>query len=236
MNYIEELNSHENQLIEKLRNHPILSGLDKLTTQQFEHFLLQRRFFSLNFTPVVEHVLVGLENQEAKKILGWLIREEYPSDEPSHREAIISDLVKIGISKNKILTTKPTNRTQQVIDQILKLVEYQENFDLKGITTTRFIFEVCPGEEYELIVKELERRCGMKRADSVFYWPHFEHDKKAKVIGETAQSHSDKFNIVFSQIIDSKENLYLAKGVLEEACKIKLDFYNQFLPEGGSHV
>ena len=228
MKFIEELNNHENQLIEKLRSHPTLSNLDKLTNQQFEHFLLQRRFFSLWFTPILEHVLVGLENQDMKKIIGWLIREEYPLNAPSHREDIVSDLMKIGISKSKILTTKPTNRTQEIINKTLKLLEYEENFDIKGTIAARFIFEVCPGEEYELIVKELERRYGMKNTDSVFYWPHFEHDKKkSKHVGE---SHSDKFNAILSQIIDSDQNLELAKQITDSAYQIKTDFYNQFLP------
>ncbi len=225
MSFTEELNVHENMLIERLRNHQVLSNLQNFSDKKFEDFLLQRRFFSLLFTPALESVLVGLESQEAKSIFGWLIREEYPPNSPSHREDIVSDLLKVGIPKGRILKAKPTDQTQEALNKTLKLVEYGENFDVIGTVAARFIFEVCPGEEYEFIVKELERRYGLKKTDSVFYWPHFEHDKKGSFV---CKSHSDKFDFVLEELIDSEEMLELAKQSLEKALKLKLDFYDQF--------
>lgn len=74
----------------------------------------------------------------------------------------------------------------------------------------------------------------MKREDSVFYWPHFKHDKKQNQATDQL-SHSDKFSEILSKIIDSENKLLRAKQILDSAYEIKLCFYNQFL-EGGSYV
>lgn len=230
MNFIQDLNKHEVEKIEKFRKHPVLANIVGLSNIDFEKLLLQRRFLASEFTPSCEKVLVGIENEDAKKIIRWLIREEYPPNTATHREDIVSDLLKIGLEKSHILSSSPTETTMAVISNFKKLLEFENKyFDIKGVVALRHFMEVLPPEEYEIFLKEIERRYGIKPGNSVFYQPHLEHDKKKKSIAECGETHSDKFNPIFQKSIDSEQKLHIAKWAMNEAQRIKTEFYNQFL-------
>ena len=68
INFAEELDQYENKVIEKFRNHSVLTNLSDLSNLEFEELLLQRRFLSMHFTPFCEQILIGLEDNEAKEV------------------------------------------------------------------------------------------------------------------------------------------------------------------------
>ena len=170
-----------------------------------------------------------MDDKEAKDIVRWLIRVEYPSKAPTHREDLFADLLRIGISKKRILNSKPTLKTRKTIEELYKLLKYEEkDYDIKAIITLRLCMELFVGEEYSFFVPELKRRYNLEPKDSVFYSQHLEHDRKQKPIREGGYSHSDRFSKILISLVDSPQKLVIAQKFILSCYKVKSGFYNQF--------
>lgn len=205
--------------------------MSKISDIQFKHMLLQKRFISLNFTPLYDCAIDAIGDEEGKTVLRLLLREEYPAKGPSHREDLVADLTRIGLTKKQILSEKPTLQTREAIKALYDLLIYEEQFyNIKILVSLRIAEELLVAEEYRYILAELERRYGLKIEDSAFYGPHFLHDKKQKSFGapDKAESHSDKFNKVLARMIDTKEKCEAAKHYMNAACEARSKFFDQF--------
>ncbi|MBI4163103.1 MAG: iron-containing redox enzyme family protein [Candidatus Aenigmarchaeota archaeon] len=224
MNFSEELDRYENVLINKFKNHVVLKNISKLSDNNLKRLLLQRRLISLEFTPLYEQTICGLEHEEAKKILRWLIIEEYPPNNQNHREDLVTDMMKLGLTKKEILNVKPTTLTNMTIKKLFDSIEYSENnYDIKALSTLNIAMEVLVSEEYGVIIPELQKRFAFNFIGSAFYGPHYQHDSK-----NTLGGHSNKLNGVIKNFVDSKEKLEIAKNCMANACEIKMEFYDQF--------
>ena len=230
--FIERFENLEEKLILRFKNHSVLSSLRKLTNNQFEEILIQRAFLSiLGFTPFYDLASVGIENKEAKDLVKNLIREEYPIGKSSHREDLMTDLQLIGIKKEKVLGRTPSQETIISLYNLYELVKFgSPHYDVKAITALRMAGEVLVAEEYDLLIKEIKSRYKINPKELVFYYPHFVHDRKSKGIGLN-KTHSDRLLLILKNNINSKNKLEAAIDSMEEALKVKNNFYNQFIKE-----
>lgn len=236
MEHINKLEELETALIGRFVRHPVLGHLEELSNYKFEEVLLQKRIFSMDFFErFYNSAICGLESEEAKEIARGLIREEYPKSGPNHREDAVYDLLKIGLSKGRILGSVPTRETETAINNLIGIVAYKptesgkdKSYDLRAIVAMRFGGEVLAGEEMALLWKQLQQRYGLIEADSKFYLFHAMHDKKYVEAGKLGPSHSDRFGKVLKNAVNSDANLELAVKVMNDCYLARAGFYEQF--------
>lgn len=207
-----KLQSHEKGLVEQFRKHPILAHLSNLSDSKLYEILLQRRFLSvLGFTPAFDLAIDNLLGEYPKSVVRRILREEYPLNAPSHREDLVSDLRKMGIPHHAILLSNPTMETSKAVQGVYTLVSPITTFDLSDVivvSALRMVGEVFVSEEYGLLLPELERRFGLTKEISVFYWPHFEHDS----------DHADQLKEVRSRLIQSGDPSVSSRAVRMLGC------------------
>ena len=232
--YVGRLDEHENRLIKRLREHPVLSQLRRLDNPAFEDLQLQRSLLSSRgFTHFYDLISMGLNDEAGLKAIGLLISAEYPKGQVSHRVDMRNDLEATGLSRRRIVDTVATPLTQRTIGRLLGLASYagrhnEDHYDIEVISAARVAGEVLVAEEYEFILIERYRRYGSKSADSVFYEPHHRHDRKTRPLGEGGESHADGLGTIIVNLVDSEDKLVSAIAAMEEACQLKCEFYDQF--------
>ena len=244
MALLAKFSDHEDRLIQKFHEHPFFQGFPQLTDLELKDYLLQKWFLSLHFVPWYDRAINGLSDPEAKDVLKRIIQDENPLDAPSHREDLLADLDSIGISKDEVLTAKPTRATLRVIDALFSLTNYPHssgcsrdpdsntvsnsnshlNYDLRVMVALRTAGEILVAEEYRHVVPELEKRYGLTPDKSRFYAPHFYHDRKDSDTGQ----HTHSFESVLERMIDSEEKLETAIQSATTAFQTRLSFYDQF--------
>ncbi len=227
----EDMEQYESEVIHRFCEGNLLRDLSGIDEATFKELLLQKRLFSLEFFERFYNTAIcGLDDEEAKEIGRGLILEEYATGGPTHREDTVYDLGRIGIPKLEILTANVSPGTQRTIDSTIALVQYDGNtdYDVRTVTALRVAGEVLAGVEMGLICQELERRYGLSKADSKFYWPHAEHDKKTVPIGEAGVSHSDRFGQVLVRLVSSYSDLEVVKDSMERSYEARAGFYQQF--------
>lgn len=230
--YSAEIEEYEQEEISRFRKDLELTNL---SNTEFENILLQKRLFSLEFFErFYNTALCSLGNEEAKAIARGIIRDEYPEDMPNHREDIVYDLIQIGLDKDTILRAELTAGTKETIDAMLGLVKYngEPHYDIHSVTALRIAGEVLAGEELEIICGELERRYGLTKEKSAFYWPHAEHDKKTAPVGYKGTSHSDRFGELLAVLVTSDKELEIVKSAVDDSYKARSGFYKQFAEDG----
>lgn len=228
--YDHELNAHEDELIEKLKKNPVLTSIGERSNSEFEALLKQRRFLSaIAFTSFYDSAIDGLSDAEAKEVARWVLREEYPTGRQSHREDLLEDLMKTGLTKASILSTQPSPQTEATIKRLWGLVAYKEpNYDIKAVVALRLAGEMLVSVEYGFILPELGRRYDLKAAESKFYWPHFMEDQKVKHVGEKGKTHADVFSTVLARLVNTDEKLGIAKRAMDASYNVRASFYEQF--------
>lgn len=234
---IKDLDTVEDDLIEKFRRHPILSNLDKISNKNFIELLLQRRFISyLSFMPLYDLAIDGLRgNNLALKVSRKIEREEYPGNENtlSHRELFFQDLISIGVPEDKIYSTHPTEATiKSNLDRVLmalKTEKSKELFQIKLLVTLRLSGELFTSEDYHLLAKRIER-FNIDKRKTKFFWAHYVHDKKKIPLYVKAKggSHSDAYIIALQKLLTTDERIKYAIRAAKNAYKVRADFYNQF--------
>ncbi len=239
--YVQNLDQHEESLIEQFRKHPVLSTLKQITQDEFENLLLERRLLALDvFEPMYNRGLCGLEDETAKEIVREIIREEYPIAHPNHREDALSDLMLIGIPKERILAIKPSVQTRAARDVLINLVEYlpygmvnhtEDNYELRILTTLRVAGEVLPGIEHQLLWSEIERRYQKTSDQSRYYVPHGSHDSKRCSLGALGKSHADRLGVVLATKITDQAAYEKAQQYMHACYTTRTSFYDQFMRE-----
>ena len=229
MDFFQEFSKTEDSLIRQFNEHIFFKNFAKLSESRLKSYLMQKWFLSFNFVQWYDKAILGLMDSEAVKVLKEIVEDENPINLPSHREDLLFDLKLIGISKKEVLTAKPTKFTLKSLKKLMDLVDYSEsnNHDLIVLSALRVAGEVLVGEEYRHLVPELEKRFGLTKEKSRFYFPHFKHDRKDSRSGY----HTSNFDSILRKLISNKSELNIAERAAKTAFKIKLGFFDQFIPK-----
>lgn len=229
-----EANRRENALIARARDYLASAKLEDFSKADFEKLLLQRRLVSFQFTPIYDEAICFLDNKSARNAIKWLRNEEYPRNEPSHREELIRDLNTLGIDNGRIASEKVSPDTCRSISGLYELVrprihESARNYDLRCLAGLRMAEEILVSEEYRLLIDEMARRYELKPEHLNFYNTHFEHDAKKVPLGTRGKSHSDVLGMIIAKSLSDESSLRIFTKAQEEAYKARIvDFYKQF--------
>ncbi|MEU9234619.1 hypothetical protein [Streptomyces subrutilus] len=239
---MEDLDRFENELIERYAQHPVLANIARLPEEDFAAVLLQRRFLSLAFTPAYDLAIDLLNDEEGLRIARVILREEYPDNRGntrSHREDMTADMIRLGVSREALVHSRPTAATRLAIDATFDLIAdagTRADADLRVLTILRFWGEILVSVEYGRLWERMEPRFDQDGENaSRFYFPHHQHDAKAEPLvtaGLLATTHADR--------LATRVGAYLGSGgaaaadsfreMEERSLRIKVDFYDQFLP------
>ena len=222
-NYMGLVSQKKEEVLARARKDRRLKELSSLSREEFERVLLQNRFRSFQFTPLYDEALCFLSDGDAKRAVRNLRNEEYPIRRPSHREDLFTDLAKIGISKERIGMERVSNVTQRSIDDLYGLVrpelgENPSHYDIRCISGLGIAEEALIAEEYDVILRELERRYSFARGNSVFYEPHQSHD----------EDHAAKLFGVLGKLVRDEGGIRAACGAMDKAYVARIGFYEQF--------
>ena len=234
---MDDLDRFEDDLIERFRGHPVLRNLTSLEDDDFREILLQRRFLSLAFTPAYDLAIDLLTDEPGLEIARVILREEYPGPEGrtrSHREDMKEDLLRLGITRRQLVTSRPTEPTARAITATMELISDAaagEYPDARLLTVLRFWGEVLVSEEYGLFWPRMAPR--LSDGDEIrsgFYYPHYIHDKKANSLASTsfAATHSDQLGMRLWQLLEKPGARAGFKEMETAILKLKLAFYDQF--------
>ncbi|GAA3376966.1 hypothetical protein GCM10020367_50750 [Streptomyces sannanensis] len=235
-----DLDEYEDTLIERFKEHPVLANITRLSDDDFAAVLLQRRFVSLAFTPAYDLAIDLLRDEAGLRIARIILREEYPDGHGhtrSHREDMTEDLRRLGVSRAALVGSRPTATTKRAIDDAFELIAdsgTHDNADLRLLTILRFWGEILVSVEYGRLwerMRPLLTRDGENR--SLFYYPHHVHDAKTRpltTVSLLSGTHSDRLATRVTELLAKEESTDCFKQLEEQALRIKVSFYDQFLP------
>jgi hypothetical protein len=201
--------------------------------------LLERRELSLKFTEAYDRLLEGIDDLELKNIVRIIIREEYPSADKinkgrSHREDLVVDLERTGLSRDQIICHEPSIETVSVVESTMKYLSKilkGKKRNLVAASFIRFWGEILTAIEYESLWKSGLKRYFRGEADSIFYWYHFEHDRSKRTFSKDmgakykgGYTHSDMITARLSQIIEDDEDIDLIIDTDSYATNLKIQF------------
>jgi hypothetical protein len=209
--------------------------------------LLQRRFFSLAFTPIYDLAIDGLLDEASKACAREILREEYGSGgQPTHREDLVHDLLVLGATRQQILASAPSSTTIRLLERLFDTFRKQEEehfYQLKILTTLRLAGEVLVAIEYERLWPHL-RRFGLSASDepggtySRFYYPHMCHDARRRRFADQGNplkplTHSDRLtDCVKNRLVKvPRDGVQRCLSAGAAAYDIKAAFYDQFLDD-----
>ncbi|MGW5849205.1 hypothetical protein ACWFQ8_14850 [Streptomyces sp. NPDC055254] len=242
---MQELDTFEDDLIERYRRHPVLEDIGLLPDEDFTAILLQRRFLSLAFTPAYDLAIDLLRDETALRTARLILREEYPDTHgytPSHREDMTRDMEALGVSRQALVRTRPTPRTRRIIDDTFALItdagtpDAPADADLRLLTVLRFWGEILVSVEYGRLWERMEPTLTREgEGQSLFYYPHHWHDAKARPLATPALlalNHPDRLATRLRELLaDAGEDGAAAFREMEErSLGLKTGFYDQFLP------
>lgn len=233
---LKKFNDDEDKLIADYNTHAFFEALLGFSRQETFEFLIQKRYQAHYFTLLYDLAIDILpKSNTLKEALRDILREEYPPEEPSHREQLMTDLLKIGYTRKEILSPDETEATRGAYLELINLLkEFDEDrVELHVLTSIRLWGEILVSEEYSFIVKKLPQY-GLRKGNSKFYWAHFEHDKKEKPLQEfvnnsEANTHSDQLSYELAKRIKSKSDITYAISISRKILEVKNHFYSQFL-------
>ncbi len=235
MGLITKFSEHEDELIRRFHAHPFFRSFEDVSDVALRAYLTQKWFLSRDFVSWYDRAILGMKDPEAREVLRKIIFDETPTDAPSHREDLLADLSYIGVPKNKVLSSKPTRATQRAKRNLDRLVNYRKDpdNDLRVMAALRMAGEVLVAEEYRHVVPELERRFGLTTDKSVFYAPHFYHDRKdacvdAFGVGQQPGTHTNSFVAVLDRMMPDEDKLAVAIESSGRAYDARMSFFDQF--------
>jgi hypothetical protein len=235
---VHELDEFEDGLIEQFKQHPVLKNVHLLSDDDFAELLLQRRFLSLAFTPAYDLAIDLLQDEAGLQVARVILREEYPGSKGytrSHREDMKEDLLALGISRDRLVASRPTAATTDTITKTLNVISEagaDRYSDALLLAILRFWGEVLVSVEYGALWRRMEPRLTSKGENrSLFYYPHHVHDAKARPLAMASplsSTHSDQLGIRLWQLLDSDEARNGFKQVETDILAVKTGFYDQF--------
>ncbi|GAA2245481.1 MULTISPECIES: hypothetical protein [Streptomyces] len=236
-----DLDVFEDGLIERFRQHPVLAGTGRLAQDDFAALLLQRRFVSLAFTPSYDLAIDLLTDEAGLRIARAILREEYPDGRGhtrSHREDMKEDLLQLGITREELVASRPTEATRRAVEDAFALIAdagSHADADLRLLTFLRFWGEVLVSVEYEHLWRRMEPVLAGEdgRNRSRFYYPHYVHDAKAHpltTVSLLSATHSDRLATRISDLLARQGGAEAFRETEERALHLKTAFYDQFIP------
>jgi hypothetical protein len=242
---VKELDEFEDGLIEQFTRHPVLAAIEDLPERDFHAILLQRRFLSHMFTSAYDLAIDLLTDEKTVEIARVIIREEYPRDQgdaltPSHREDMRTDLLRLGVTREELVASRPTEVTEKTNKDTWSLIldaGSAEHANLELVTFLRFWGEVLVSAEYSRMWPRIERRLVVDGENrSLFYYPHYKHDAKTRSLADASPlslTHSDQLGMRLSQLLGTSVGWDAFKRVETAVVQLKMRFYDQFLPMVG---
>lgn len=220
-----EYDAHEDDLVRRFHEHPFWLGFQNLSNDQILSFLLQTGHLSTDFVRWYEVAKLGMESDEAKEVVRRILRDEIPQQGPTHQDNRLADLWRMGVSKEKAVCTEATPKTRQTLREMHGLVRFpQEDYDLRVLIALRVFGEILVAETYRRVVGCMEKQFGLTVEESVFYAPHFFHDKK-----DGEDGHTQAFDELLSQLICDERTVAVASETATRAFKVRFDFHDQFI-------
>lgn len=242
---VDTINNFERSLIDRFQYHPLFCQLQQLEWDDFLTILIQRRFLSLSIVNIYEFVIDGITDDEIKRTVRGILNEEYPRNTkgiplPSHRELLFHDLIHLGVSRERILTTPETAATHLVraeCDRLLITCLNAEYSQVGLVTFLRFWAEVLVSIEYACLWTRISERLSdgrsADRIRSEFYYFHKIHDSRSSDIGEESilggLTHSQELAIHLHKLISSEPILHYCMDIENAVYQLKYQFYNQFI-------
>lgn len=244
-----ELNKWEIMLMEHLAAHTAFKRLlarETMSTEALHEMLLQRRFYSICFTPIYDMAIDGLENQTAIEVSRTILREEYPrldGKRPSHRENLAHDLQALGILRDQIMQTLPSSVTLETLRQSFLLLRRAETeptllYQIRLLTVLRYWGEVLVSVEYRQFWPRLSMEgltnSGDEEMRSRFYYPHLTHDARRYGFGDPqlalSRTHSDRLATILQFLLGEAgtDGIAHCARIEHQIVSLKNTFYDQF--------
>lgn len=234
-----ELNRFEDELIGRFTEHPVLANIGLLSDEDFGEVLLQRRFLSLAFTPAYDLAIDLLRDEVGLRIARVILREEYPDGTGhtrSHREDMKDDILRLGVSRQALVTTRPTPATKRAVEATFDLIAdagAHDDSDLRLLTILRFWGEILVSVEYGRLWTRMEPRMARDGENrSRFYYPHHLHDAKKnslESVSLVSTNHPDRLARRMSELLAGGTSDDCFREMEERSLSVKAGFYDQFL-------
>ena len=214
----------QNKSIQKLLVHPLFEGMNKITKEQFEAYLLQKAVLSARFVQWYQAAYSRISSKNLREIIDKIIDEEEPRSGPAHYDLLLQDLDKIGIEKEKVRRTYPTDLTETSYGLLYGRVKEDkwEDTNIWIAAVLHTAGEVLVSPEYKAIVDQLEKRYSLRKEGSVFYYPHAIEDEK------DTGAHSRAFLNFIESAITTDAQLAVALAGIDAATNARLLFFDQF--------
>lgn len=241
---LKALNDFEIKLIDQFKSCPILTQIDTIAWEDFLEILIQRRFLSLSIVNIYEFVIDALTAPQIKQTVRGILNEEFPRNTkgiplPSHRELLFQDLLNLGATPERILTTPETEITQTIRAESYQFLVNclgQHHCQIGLVTFLRFWAEVLVSVEYTCfwprISEHLSHGQSLQKPRSEFYYFHMIHDSRQSDIGQErilgGRTHSQELAIHLQQFITSEAALEYCIQAEHYAYQLKYQFYDQF--------
>jgi hypothetical protein len=242
---IEQVNSYEHVLIDRLKSHPVFLRLEQIEWDDLLKILIQRRFLSLSIVNVYEFVIDAVIDPDIKQTVRGILNEEYPRNTkgvplPSHRELLFQDLLNLGATAEMILKTPETETTQQLraaSNQMMVDCLDRPCSQVGLIAFLRFWAEVTVSIEYSClwprISERLAKGASRHKIRSEFYYFHMIHDNRSSDLGKEGflggLTHAQELAIHLQKLITDQAALDCCLQFEEQAYQLKYQFYDQFL-------
>jgi hypothetical protein len=225
----------EAALLERFTSHPVLGGVQALSTAAFREVLLQRRFLSLAFPVVYDIAIDALDDDLTVRLVREILREEYPDPSgatPSHREDLVADLLVLGATREQVLAARPSAVTAGVVADTLALVldAAAARDDVAVLTILRFWGEVLVSVEYGEFWRRMEAAFVDADARSRFYHPHHHHDGREPLSEASASSdtHSGRLGACLAELLPADGAVACFEDTERRVLELRLRFYDQF--------
>ena len=146
--YYQRYAEFEDGLIARYAAHPIIRRFSQLSYQAAIDYLLQLGHLSVVFVKWYEQAKLGLTREDAKEVVRHILRDEIPSNAPTHQDDRIYDLERFGLFREEALNSKPTRHTERMIARLFGLTKYpQTDQDLRVMVSLRVAGELLVAEQ-----------------------------------------------------------------------------------------
>lgn len=224
--FFDEYSRFEDGLRKRFHSHPFCARFAKLTWVEFTGYLCQLGFLSQEFVKWYETAKLGMKSEDAREVVRKILRDEIPSQGPTHQDDRFSDLTELlQVPAYGLFTEEPSPSTVRAIKRLYRLIcPTQDHYDLRALVALRVAGEVLVAEQYKPVVDYMRDRLRIDPRHSRFYRPHYEHDLKGAESG-----HTDSFDPLLSKLIAGDEELAIAKEAAQAAFEVRFRMHNQFV-------
>lgn len=211
--------------MDRLRHHPFLGGIDRLSDREFHTYLLERMHVSASFVGWCEIGRNQLRAPAFRLLVEDIIREEQPAGKRSHFHWLKYDLRLIGVPAESVISSTASGTTGAYIHDAAALLFSSASAygDVGVLTVLRILGEVLVHSEYAAVVARLWNS-GFDLSRSKFYFPHHFHDAPQG-------SHAIAYAAAMHHILDRLDTVQFEAitGLLRNATTLRIGFLDQFL-------